>query len=106
MAYARSMTTAPTPQPSTAPRPRLENVLAIARMLVQYENSPELEKMCARWVVETFGEDMPCGMPEPEVYPGAVIITRDMVGQWEPDDAIALAKLIIVGAERARSKGT
>lgn len=58
----------------------------------------------AVWVREMFGEAQPCGQISPEVYPGEVIITREMVGVYEPREAIAIAVDIIRSAEQAKGR--
>ena len=58
----------------------------------------------AVWVRETFGLLPGCGQISPEVYPGEVIITREMVGIYQPDEAIAIAVAVIRGAEQAKER--
>lgn len=58
----------------------------------------------ARAIVELFGEAQPCGQIEPEVYPGEVIITREMVGRYTPREALAAAVAIIRGAIQAQEQ--
>lgn len=62
------------------------------------------EEAPAVWIIDMFGEAQPCGQPEPEVHPGQLIITRDMVGTYTPEEAIAVAAMIIRGAEEARRR--
>lgn len=74
----------------------LDEAIALART-----HEPD-GKLLARYLLEIFGEAQPCGQISPEVYPGEVIITREMVGIYSPAEALAIAADIVRGAEEAQ----
>lgn len=74
---------------------------AHANKLVRPTEEPHAVTL-AKGVITLFGECAPCGQISPEVYPGEVIITREMVGIYNPTDALAVAATIIRSAREAQ----
>ena len=88
---------------------RLNNILAIARLVAADPQAPTLERQCADYIVNLFGE--PARLPPDvalEVYgaspdqPGQIILTREMVGVYTADEALAVARMLVAAAEQAR----
>jgi hypothetical protein len=77
----------------------LDTIVALAKCeLAKSDGAHAL----AQGVIDMFAEALPCGFPEPEVYPNEVYITREMVGPWQPDDVQALAVALLRAAEKGR----
>ena len=71
-------------------------------VLLDVEEIKLKQAEAARDLLAPYG--LPAGWPAPEVYPGEVYITREMIGRLEPDQAIAYAAALLRGALEARSK--
>lgn len=59
-------------------------------------------RVLAKWIIKNLGHDQSLDTETPEVYPGEIIITREMVGCYSPDKAMQAARGIIIAAEKAR----
>lgn len=81
----------------------LPMTLTLEEAIAEARRRPGADAL-AVFVREVLGIAPSCGMIKPEVYPSEVIIPRDMVGNYEPDDAIALGVLIVAAGLEAKGQ--
>lgn len=83
-------------------RTHLEHALCFARAALADRLTASTERVMAQWLVDNLGRSAKLDADRPEVYPGEVIVTRELVGRYTPDEAMLVAKAIILAAEQAK----
>lgn len=81
---------------------KLAAILDLAATVQQHGPNASLAAAeLAAAVLELLGEAAPCGFEAPVVRRGSVEIPASWVGEVEPDDARALARMLLRGADEA-----
>lgn len=76
----------------------MKRLLELARQMKQYEGTHRTDvRELIDCIIDTFGQDQPCAMPEPNALPGVgkVEIPEDAVGLWDPEDSDAFAVMLL-----------